>query len=674
MLATPTRGAAAKLWWFAKLAGGLSAALHTGSTESPAPTRVAGGLTGPRPRAAGDRVAQAPRDPNHRPVGEYLRTEGALSERDLQAALLTQTKSGGLVGEILLAQGAVDEWALASALARQVGVEPVRADDEATSMLPAARARTWRAVALAGDEAADGSPVPLAVDEMDEGVLGEVEAHLERPVRAKLAHENRLDELLATAYAADDVDLVIGSLHGEAPELSAYGTRLSRTQRAALALVVLFCAVGIIVFPGALATFWVAVCTAIFLALVGFRVFVASRGWEAGATIDPTAADLAGLDERRLPTYTILLPLYKEKKETLQQLFEALSQLEYPKQKIDGLLLVEDDDGETLEAIQALSPAPWLRIVRVPAGLPRTKPKAMVYGLLRARGTYLTVYDAEDKPDPLQLKKAAWAFEHVDPSTVCLQAKLGYYNARQNLLTRWFGLEYDDWFNLFLPGLHRMQAPIPLGGTSNHFRTAFLREVIAWDPYNVTEDADLGLRLARLGKTTAMLESTTSEEANSRLPNWFRQRSRWIKGYLQTVIVHTRHPRALYRDLGARKCLFFLAAFGGAVVVPLVAPVFWTLLVLWLVAQPGWIAELFSGWIYYAALASFVLGGFTLIFFGLLAAVERGHDDQAPYALLVPLYWILISAGAYLAVVELVLRPYHWHKTEHGLHLASEET
>jgi cellulose synthase/poly-beta-1,6-N-acetylglucosamine synthase-like glycosyltransferase len=298
----------------------------------------------------------------------------------------------------------------------------------------------------------------------------------------------------------------------------------------------------------------------------------------------------------------------------------------------------------------------------------------MGIGLRYARGSFVTVYDAEDKPDPQQLKKAIWGFGQVDDSVACLQAKLGYYNPRQNLLTRWFTLEYDAWFNIFLPGLHRIGAPIPLGGTSNHFRRAPLEACLGWDPYNVTEDADLGLRFARLGLATAMLESTTGEEANCKLGNWVRQRSRWSKGYMQTVLVHTRRPLRLVRQLGPRATVGFLLTIGGAVVTALLAPIFWLMLLGWLYVQPEWIADLFPGPIYYAASISLVAGNFLLIFLSLCAAVGRGHDDLAPQALLTPVYWALMSAATYMALGELILRPHHWHKTEHGLHLAEEPT
>jgi cellulose synthase/poly-beta-1,6-N-acetylglucosamine synthase-like glycosyltransferase len=253
-----------------------------------------------------------------------------------------------------------------------------------------------------------------------------------------------------------------------------------------------------------------------------------------------------------------------------------------------------------------------------------------------------------------------------------VQAKLYYYNPRQNLLTRWFTLEYDAWFNIILPGLHRIGAPIPLGGTSNHFRRDALEWALGWDPYNVTEDADLGLRFARLGVTTAMLESSTGEEANSQVANWLRQRSRWSKGYMQTLLVHTRHPGTLLWELGPKAAAAFLLTIGGAFMTALLAPIFWLLLALWIVAQPAWVGALFPDLVFYPASASLVLGNFLLVWLSLSAAVRRGHDDLAPHALLLPLYWLLMSAASYVALYELVVRPYHWHKTEHGLHLAEE--
>src|SRR5207247_7375152 len=224
---------------------------------------------------------------------------------------------------------------------------------------------------------------------------------------------------------------------------------------------------------------------------------------------------------------------------------------------------------------------------------PRTKPKACNYGLTLARGDLLTIYDAEDRPDPLQLRRAAVAFRRLDDPVACLQARLSYHNANQNMITRWFTAEYLTWFGGLLPALVEQGAPVPLGGTSMHIRTDVLRMIGAWDPYNVTEDADLGLRLHRLGYRTHVLDSTTYEEATSDFVNWVKQRSRWYKGYMQTWLVHSRHPRRLWKELGPTGFLSFHLTIGATPLVPLINPIFWLLTLLWTVGHFPFIETLF---------------------------------------------------------------------------------
>lgn len=258
--------------------------------------------------------------------------------------------------------------------------------------------------------------------------------------------------------------------------------------------------------------------------------------------------DLDKLDPDSLPIYTILVPMYKEP-EVAQKIARAVTELDYPLDKLDVKLLLEEDDPETRKKIEEVidqlpSCVEVIVCPKVPKGQPKTKPRACNWGLERARGEFLVIFDAEDRPEGDQLKKAVIAFRKLKAAgkenVVCLQAKLNYFNARQNGLTRFFTLEYTTWFDLFLPGLHAFRIPIPLGGTSNHFNTAVLKKLGGWDPFNVTEDCDLGIRMARQGYRTEVLDSTTWEEANCRVGNWIRQRSRWIKGYFQTHLVHTR--------------------------------------------------------------------------------------------------------------------------------------
>lgn len=255
------------------------------------------------------------------------------------------------------------------------------------------------------------------------------------------------------------------------------------------------------------------------------------------------------MDDAALPIYSVLVPLYDEA-DNVPALIDAMQQLDYPRAKLDIKLIVEASDTATREAIKRARPPAMFELVIVPNMPPRTKPKACNYALSFVRGSYVVIYDTEDRPEPHQLKMAVARFAEIPDDVVCLQAKLGYYNRDDNLLTRWFSLEYGLLFGLLLGGLARLGMPLPLGGTSNHFRTDALRKLGEWDAYNVTEDADLGVRLAAHGLRTEMLDAWTWEEAPNTVGVWLRQRSRWIKGYMQTWSVHMRHPVQLYKQLG----------------------------------------------------------------------------------------------------------------------------
>jgi cellulose synthase/poly-beta-1,6-N-acetylglucosamine synthase-like glycosyltransferase len=277
------------------------------------------------------------------------------------------------------------------------------------------------------------------------------------------------------------------------------------------------------------------------------------------------------------------------------------------------------------------------------------------------------IYDAEDAPEPDQLKKAVVAFRKVPPDVVCVQAKLNYWNRSQNLLTRWFTAEYAQWFDLFLPGLSATRAPIPLGGTSCHFLTEKLLELGAWDPFNVTEDADVGIRLARAGYRTVMVDSTTYEEANSRAYNWIRQRSRWIKGYVQTWLVHMRRPARLWRELGPGGFTSFQLVIGGTALTMLLNPLYWGLTSAWALTQAGVIREIFPGPIYFAGAFNLLFGNFAFTYLNAAGSYRRGYSELVKYSLLSPLYWALMSIAAWKGVLQLLTRPSYWEKTVHGL-------
>ena len=378
----------------------------------------------------------------------------------------------------------------------------------------------------------------------------------------------------------------------------------------------------------------------------------------------PHPHDPAAVPPGGWPAYTILVPLYLEES-AVPGLMAHLRTLDYPLDRLRILLLVEEDDIQTQRAVTAGGLSAPFEEVRIPVSLPRTKPKACNVGLEKASGEYLVIYDAEDRPEPDQLKKAALRFAGSPPDLVCLQAQLNYYNRDRNLLTRLFTAEYSCWFDYCLPGLVLLDAPIPLGGTSNHFRLATLRSLGGWDPYNVTEDCDLGIRLYRFGWKTGLLDSTTWEEATFRTAPWIRQRSRWVKGYLQTYLVHLREHHTLLRTRGGMRLLHFHLLFGATCFCLLVNPFYWLLTVLSLFLPHGFISGFFPLWALVPALTSFLAGNFFFLLSNMLACLRRGYYHLIPVCLLMPAYWVLMSVGAWKGAWQLITRPFYWEKTPH---------
>jgi glycosyltransferase XagB len=432
------------------------------------------------------------------------------------------------------------------------------------------------------------------------------------------------------------------------------------TQAQAWTLALLACVIApaCLAAPGAALQVLVAVMSLGFAASTAYRVSLALLGRRRGP-------EQSGPPERDgdLPVYTILVPLYREA-HVLPELAEALGALDYPPGKLDIKFLVEEDDAPTREAAEKFSAHGAFETLCVPFSLPRTKPKACNFGLAFARGEFLVIYDAEDRPEPDQLRKAVARFRRARPELVCLQARLAIHNADNSWLAHMFALDYAVWFKALLPGLEKLGVPIPLGGTSNHFRTEVLRAVHGWDPFNVTEDADLGLRLARFGHRVAMLDSTTYEEAPQQLGPWIRQRSRWLKGYMQTWLVHMRDPAALLGRVGLRGTAAIQLLLGGAIWSGLVNPLLWLVLV----------AAHFSG---HASGSEDLLAwgsglgllAANVMLFVLVTAGAPREDRKAllPHGLGIMLYWVLISAAAYRGLWQLIFRPFYWEKTPHGL-------
>lgn len=450
------------------------------------------------------------------------------------------------------------------------------------------------------------------------------------------------------------------------PELSTRPRPGLPRARLVTAGVVLALVVGTLVAPRWTWVLVVGLLIALYAAATTHKLLLIRRAVTDDPTLDVTDSDARAVPGADLPVYTVLVPAYREPG-VVARLVGGLAALEYPAEKLDIMLLLEQDDAETIAAAAAVCAGTPVRMLLVPPSEPRTKPKACNFGLTEARGEYVTIYDAEDRPEPLQLRRAVVAFRRGGPQLACLQARLSYHNAEQNLLTRWFTLEYDIWFRWLLPGLMATRAPIPLGGTSNHIRRDVLVGMGAWDAWNVTEDADLGIRLARHGWATAMLGSTTFEEANSDGINWVKQRSRWYKGYLQSVLVALRRPRQLHREIGTTGIVGLLLFVLATPVLALLNPVFWAMTALWWLAEPAWIAALFPPITYYLGMACWIVGGLSAIYTGVAVARVAGKPHLAPAGLVLPLYWVLMSLAAVKAVVQLVRQPSYWEKTTHGL-------
>lgn len=408
---------------------------------------------------------------------------------------------------------------------------------------------------------------------------------------------------------------------------------------------------------------------------LAFNFFLVYRSYFKEPEIEVKQKELDSVSEYEWPTYTILCPLYKEW-EVLPQFVRAISKLDYPKHKLQVLLLLEKDDIETQRKIDGLDLPYYFDVVIVPDSLPKTKPKALNYGLDLATGEYSVIFDAEDVPDPLQLKKAFLSFKKAKKDVICVQAKLNFYNPNQNILTRLFTIEYSLWFDLVLTGLQSIHAPIPLGGTSNHFRTQDLLSLKRWDPFNVTEDADLGMRIVKRGYKTAIMNSYTMEEANSNITNWLRQRSRWIKGYIQTYFVHTRRPQEFIADWRKPHFITFQLIIGAKVLSMIINPFMWTMTVAYFALRPytgEFIQSLYIPPIFYMAAFCLIVGNFLYMYYYMLGAAKRSQWDLIPFALLTPIYWLGMSTAAFFAFWEFTTRPHYWHKTRHGLHLRTED-
>ncbi|WP_286939730.1 MULTISPECIES: glycosyltransferase family 2 protein [unclassified Algoriphagus] len=443
-------------------------------------------------------------------------------------------------------------------------------------------------------------------------------------------------------------------------------------------------------FPVGVAITFNLILNALLFLSISFKFLLTLYGSRMETSRKVSKAELDKVNDDELPIYTILLPVFKES-EVIHKLVWNLRNLDYPLEKLDVKLLIEADDAMTYNAVKDMNFPCIFEPLIIPPAQPKTKPKACNYGLYFSKGKYLTIYDAEDIPDNNQLKLVTSLFKKIPDDYVVIQCALNYFNKKENLLTRLFTLEYSYWFDYMLPGLDNLDVPIPLGGTSNHFKFDKLMELGGWDGFNVTEDADLGLRAYAKSYKVTVLDSTTLEEANNDFFNWIRQRSRWIKGYMQTYLVHMRNPIKLLQKVGVKGFFGFQFFIGGTFFTFLVYPILLLFLIFMLILNTGLLDYLFfwtdysvsqnilesiqlffPDWLVIIAIFNFSVGNLMMIYVNMMAVFRRRSYTLILYALINPLYWLMHSISAYKGLIQLITKPFYWEKTNHGLTKSSK--
>jgi cellulose synthase/poly-beta-1,6-N-acetylglucosamine synthase-like glycosyltransferase len=592
---------------------------------------------------------------------------GLIDEASGERALEQAVRSASPVESVLIASGRVnradiyrvlaDEWRLPFA---ELSEQPL--DRELAELIDPQRLvdEGWFPIARR-----DGHVVVATVHEPDGERRRSIEGAIGAPVEFVVSTTWDVDTAIVRGARRPILDRASLGLWHRDEFLSARHVLIPR-QKIGVAIGVLLVIAGFVLAPSTALSVLSLLVACGFLVSIAFKFVVCLRGAQLERRGGITAADVAALDDADLPVYTVLVPVFREAN-VVADLVGNLAALDYPAEKLQILLLLEEDDLETREAAAAADPPETILFVTVPRGQPQTKPKACNVGLFLAKGELLVIYDAEDRPDPDQLKKAFIAFQRGDARLACVQAALNYWNYDDNALTRMFTLEYSFWFDYMLPGLEAYELPIPLGGTSNHFRTAALRELGGWDPFNVTEDADLGIRASALGYTVGVVNSTTYEEANSRYGNFIRQRSRWIKGYLQTALVHGRRPLSLVGEAGLKQSAAFALLIGGTPLSFLCVPPLYALLLVSLFVSPDALEPYFPGWVLWISLVNLLIGNALMVYVSMMGAFKRRRYALVAWALLNPLYWLLHSFAAYKAVWQLIRKPHYWEKTVHGL-------
>jgi len=610
-----------------------------------------------------------PFSPNEAPekslrrLGEILVASGHLSSQDLRRALLQKYRSGAPLGEVLVESQMVSERTLANAIAEQWSLRTVNLDTQGPeierliNMDPKACLRIgcmpWRLehriLTLVVSD-------PARLEEAKEacGCSGKF---VNVVVTSRTQILTTLERFFSAEFERDAC--ITCPDHFSARDwntmlCAAWGT-----------ILILLSVLAILTVPKAF--FWLLFG---WILIVNFSTgifrlcLVAARLWPERERADEAQNATPLASRRSLPRVTIMIGLLNEDL-VLPKLLEHLAALDYPRELLEVMLLLEEGDEITPKHLATITPAREFDVVVVPKGTLKTKPRALNYGMNFARGEIIGILDAEDRPHPDQINDVVRTLHTAPPDVACVQGVLDFYNAHRNWLSRCFTIEYTIWFRVLLKGMQRLRLPIPLGGTTVYFRRNILEKVGAWDAHNVTEDADLGMRLSRYGYRTEVMQSVTMEEANGQAMSWVKQRSRWIKGYMVTWATHMRHPISLLRDLGLSGFLTFQMLLLGGVTSYLSIPLLWSL---W-IGVMGFDLKLHLGGtdlIWKAAFWSMIFGQIIMLAVAAAALLRRDKRSLIPWIFTLPIYWPLGAVAGFKALYEVFFAPYYWDKTKHG--------
>ncbi|MGB0960412.1 MAG: glycosyltransferase family 2 protein [Halocynthiibacter sp.] len=593
-------------------------------------------------------------------LGEALVTRGLITADQLADALTKQALYDCQLGEILMADALLSEEDLYKEIASQHLLRYIDLNHAPAMLTPksadlaqhllAHDAILWRKVdgtTLIATASPDKAPHLFSGLPDDFG-----------PAALTITTQSAIHE----AYLRHPMPAMVARAETRVPEdLSCRTWNAPRLKKIMLSLLI-GAFVCLITFPEIFITaltLWLVVTlvATVFLKIAGVTASFFGQNYDASDT---------GWHADKLPKISILIPLYKESR-IAHRLISRLHRLKYPRALLEVLIVAEEDDTITQDALSQIALPHWIRTVTVPDSRLKTKPRALNYALDFCKGSIIGIYDAEDAPEADQLLKVAQTFETAGDDVACVQGRLDYFNTKVNWLSRCFTIEYAAWYRIMLPGLQILKMPIPLGGTTLFIKRDAIEHLGRWDAQNVTEDADLGIRIARFGYRTAMVDSTTFEEANCRIIPWIKQRSRWIKGYLITYGVHMRDPRKLLRELGLLKFTGFQILFLGSLTQTFLMPIFW-MFWLFMIGLHNPLSSFASDsalWTLYW----FFLGCEMLhICINGFAAAKTDRTYLIKWVPTLMLYYPFAVIAAYKGLWELLSKPFYWDKTEHGLY------